>query len=280
MNQGTPKKPIITAPIVAAVLAAGALGMAGSNYLSNQSIAREIDDLRAALAQEDTSYRFDSQQQFDRAVIANIDNYVLSKQRQEVDAKYAQFQAALESTLDDKHIYGDLGARFTLVEFSDLECPYCKRFHDIPKSIVDASNGNVNWQWKHLPLSFHNPAAEKEAQAAECIAEQKGNRGFWVFVNEVFQHSNGNGSGVPNLANLVTGVGAALDMFRECMVSGRHREKVIADAQQASEHGITGTPATLIVDNQTGKRQLLGGAQPPQAFMAVIRKMLAETKDG
>ncbi len=68
-----------------------------------------------------------------------------------------------------------------------------------------------------MPLDFHNPAAHKEALAAECIAEQKGNRGFWVFVNEIFHHSKGNGAGVSDLASVVTGVGADLDAFRECL---------------------------------------------------------------
>ncbi|MBJ6973827.1 protein-disulfide isomerase, partial [Vibrio cholerae] len=77
--------------------------------------------------------------------------------------------------------------------------------------------GNVNWQWKHMPLDFHNPAAHKEALAAECIAGQKGNRGFWVFVNDIFHHTQGNGGGVADLASVVTGVGADLDAFRECL---------------------------------------------------------------
>ncbi|ARX53898.1 hypothetical protein AM375_00115 (plasmid) [Escherichia coli] len=49
-----------------------------------------------------------------------------------MDQKYAQFEAAPEKVEDGKHIYGDLGARFTLVEFSDMECPFCKQFHDTP----------------------------------------------------------------------------------------------------------------------------------------------------
>lgn len=208
----------------------------------------------------------------------SINKFVAQKQQADIDQKYAQFEAAPEKVEDGKHIYGDLGARFTLVEFSDMECPFCKQFHDTPKQIVDASKGNVNWQWKHMPLDFHNPAAHKEALAAECIAEQKGNRGFWVFVNEIFHHSKGNGAGVSDLASVVTGVGADLDAFRECLSSGKHEDKVQADIQKAKSYGVNGTPATFVVDNQTGKSQLLGGAQPAQAIMAVMRKMMIESQ--
>ena len=178
-----------------------------------------------------------------------------------------------------KSIYGNVNARFTLVEFSDLECPFCKRFHETPKQLVDNSKGNVNWQWKHLPLGFHNPAAKRQAMAAECVREQKGNKAFWVFIDDVFQHSRGNGQGVPNLAALVEGVGADVDQVQECMSEGRYSDKIDQEAQQAANNGINGTPATFVVDNTTGKTQLLTGAQPPQAIMAAIRKMMAEQEE-
>lgn len=221
---------------------------------------------------------FKSKAEFEVAVAESINKFVAQKQQADIDQKYAKFEAAPEKVDDGKHIYGAPGARFTLVEFSDMECPFCKQFHDTPKQIVDASKGNVNWQWKHMPLDFHNPTAHREALAAECIAEQKGNRGFWVFVNDIFHHSQGNGAGVADLASVVTGVGADLDEFRDCLGSGKHEDKVEADIQKAKSYGVNGTPATFVVDNQTGKSQLLGGAQPAQAIMAVMRKMMIESQ--
>lgn len=242
--------------------------------LSEQKVA----ELETKVATLQGQLSFKDQSEFEVAVAASINKFVAQKQQADIDQKYAQFEAAPEKVEEGKHIYGDLGARFTLVEFSDMECPFCKRFHDTPKQIVDASKGNVNWQWKHMPLDFHNPAAHKEALAAECIAEQKGNRGFWVFVNDIFHHTQGNGGGVADLASVVTGVGADLDAFRECLGSGKYEDKVEADIQKAKSYGVNGTPATFVVDNHTGKSQLLGGAQPAQAIMAVMRKMMIESQ--
>lgn len=267
--------------VVAAVL----LGLVGTGFgiyqfVKEKELAQEIASVKSTVNQvkDAESVTFKSKAEFEAAVAESINKFVAQKQQADIDQKYAQFEAAPEKVEDGKHIYGDLGARFTLVEFSDLECPYCKQFHDTPKQIVDASKGNVNWQWKHMPLDFHNPAALKEALAAECVAEQKGNRGFWVFVNDVFQYSQGNGRGVADLPSLVTGVGADLEAFRECFASGRFEEKVLADIRQAKSHGVNGTPATFVVDNHTGKSQLLGGAQPAQAIMAVMRKMMIESQ--
>lgn len=198
--------------------------------------------------------------------------------QQAMQAKYAKYTSAVEHVANDKTLYGNPSARFTLVEFSDLECPFCKQFHDTPKGIVDGSKGIVNWQWKHLPLGFHNPAAMKEALAAECVKELKGNRAFWVFVDDVFKYSRGNGKGVDDLAGLAQGVGVEPGQFIDCMASERHAATVKADMAQAQKNGINGTPATFVVDNQTGQTQLLTGKQPSQAFIATIRKMAVEAK--
>ncbi|EOX1519440.1 DsbA family protein [Vibrio cholerae] len=267
------------------VVAAIILGLAGTGFgiyqfVKEKELAQEIASVKSTVNQvkDAEGVTFKSKAEFEAAVAESINKFVAQKQQADIDQKYAQFEAAPEKVEDGKHIYGDLGARFTLVEFSDMECPFCKRFHDTPKQIVDASKGNVNWQWKHMPLDFHNPAAHKEALAAECIAEQKGNRGFWVFVNDIFYHTQGNGGGVADLASVVTGVGADLDAFRECLGSGKYEDKVEADIQKAKGYGVNGTPATFVVDNQTGKSQLLGGAQPAQAIMAVMRKMMIESQ--
>ena len=270
---------------VIAAIVLGALGTGIGVYQSVKvdQLTNDISKLNNSVnnmnAITTNSITFKNQAEFDIAVAASINMLVEKKQQDDINQKYTQFNAAAEKVSDGKHIYGDLTARFTLVEFSDIECPYCKRFHDTPKQIVDASKGNVNWQWKHMPLDFHNPAALKEAVAAECISEQKGNRGFWVFINEMFEHTQGNGAGVRDLSALVTGVGANLDAFRECLAAGKMDEKVQENIQQAKGLGINGTPATFVVDNKTGKSQLLGGAQPPEAIMAAMRKMLVEDQE-
>ncbi|MBW3762764.1 DsbA family protein [Aeromonas veronii] len=269
------------------VIAAIVLGALGTGIGIYQSVKlgqltndlhkmnRTLSNMSATAA---TSVTFKNLAEFDTSVAASINKLVEQQQKDNISQKYAKFDAAAEQVGDGKHIYGDLNARFTLVEFSDIECPYCKRFHDTPKQLVDVSKGNVNWQWKHMPLDFHNPAALKEAVAAECISEQKGNRGFWVFINDMFEQTQGNGAGVKDLAEVVTGVGADLRVFRECLATGKMDEKVQENIQQAKSLGINGTPATFVVDNKTGKSQLLGGAQPPEAIMAVMRKMMIESQ--
>ncbi len=88
------------------------------------------------------------------------------KQALQVQAALSGWDSAVESMPEGRNIYGSLNAEFSLVEFSDLECGFCKRLHPTPKSLVEQSAGRINWEWRHFPLSFHNPSASGGAHAA------------------------------------------------------------------------------------------------------------------
>lgn len=212
------------------------------------------------------------------AVEQALQNRVLAQQQQAREERLGKYTLADNNIPDDKHIYGNYNARFTLVEFSDIECPYCKRFHDTPKNIVDQSQGHVNWQWKHLPLSFHNPTSERQAQATECVKDLEGNQMFWVYLDELFKQTRGGGQGA-NVVAIAQDLGVDVNAFTSCLNSGKFQEKVQSDVAQATKMGITGTPATFIVDNQTGKTQFLSGAQPEEAILAAIRKIATEAEE-
>ena len=62
-----------------------------------------------------------------------------------------------------------------MIEFSDFECPFCKRFHDTVKKLVEESSGQVRWVYRHFPLEqLHPVKARQESLAAECVAELGG----------------------------------------------------------------------------------------------------------
>lgn len=193
-------------------------------------------------------------------------------------AQFAKFSAAADEVPNDARVYGELKARFTLAEFSDMECPFCKKLHPNLKEIVDRSNGAVNWQWRHLPLSFHNPAATDDAKAAECFAEQKGNRGFWVFLDQIFEKSAGNGGGVKDMSDIVKWLGGDKVKFAQCMSSDNYKDRIAEHMRMGEKIGATGTPATVIIDNLTGEKEFVSGAQPISAFISIMKKMMVGEK--
>lgn len=81
------------------------------------------------------------------------------------------------------HILGNPDASIVIIEYSDYECPYCKSFHPTLTQIVQNSNGNVAWVYRHWPI--HQGSLEKLI-AAECIATLKGNDAFWKYTDLLF----------------------------------------------------------------------------------------------
>lgn len=170
-------------------------------------------------------------------------------------------------------IYGSPDARFTMVVYADTECSYCRQFHPTPKGIVDASKGNVNWEYQHLVV--FGDQSLRQAQASECIGEQLGNRAYWVYLSGIYANTQGSGKGA-DMRRLAQDVGADLSAFDTCVSSGSYISEIQASSASARAMGITGTPATVLVDNHTGETQMLGGAQPTEAFVQVMRQMMQQ----
>jgi len=257
---------------LAIIISLVAIGIVGMQYRQMGAITQALQEVKDSIPEKQ------SPEDFQKSLVGALNQLAAEKAAAANAAKLEKYANAQEEVPGGKHIYGNLKARFSLVEFSDLECPFCKRFHDTPRELVDVSNGNVNWQWMHLPLDFHNPAAKVEAHAAECVAEQKGNRAFFAFLEDVFTESAGNGQGAKNIAAMAASFGVDEQEFVACMKEGRYNSKIEEHTDKARQKGISGTPATFVVDNQTGNMQLVSGAQPGQALLAAISKLKAESE--
>jgi len=81
------------------------------------------------------------------------------------------------------HLFGSADAPVVVVEYSDYECPYCKAFQATMKQVVEESNGQVAWMYRHWPI--HAGSVEKLV-AAECVAKLKGNDAFWKYSELLF----------------------------------------------------------------------------------------------
>lgn len=177
------------------------------------------------------------------------------------------------------HIYGNPQAPISLIEYSDFECPYCKQFHPTARRIVDDYGGRVNWVYRHFPLAFHNPGAQKQAEASECAAELGGNDAFWRYADRIFERTKSNGKGFP-LENLVP-LAAEIDLddvaFRRCLDSGRHEQRVRQDFVEGTQAGVTGTPGNILRDNRTGQVIAIAGALPYERVRSNIERLLSDT---
>lgn len=174
------------------------------------------------------------------------------------------------------HIYGRPDALVSLIEYSDFECPFCKRFHPTAKRAVDSSRGQINWVYRHFPLEFHNPLAQKEAEASECAGALGGNEAFWRYADLIYERtrSNGNGLSPKSLTPFAGEIGLDEGEFRKCLEEGRFTARVQEDYDEGVRIGITGTPGNIVLNNETGDVAPAPGAIPYEALREVIDRLL------
>ena len=180
----------------------------------------------------------------------------------------------IKPVTDKDHIRGNKNAKITLVEYSDLECPFCKRFHPTMQELMKTYGDKIRWVYRHFPLSFH-ANAQKEAEATECVAELGGNDAFWSYVDKLFEKTTSNGTGFAllELGPLAFEVGVNQSAFQRCLDSGKYEQLVKDQIADGTTGGVSGTPSTFLIDGN-GKSQIIVGAQPVEAFKTAIDTML------
>ena len=182
--------------------------------------------------------------------------------------------------LDDDPVLGDKNAPVTLVDFSDYECPFCKRHFDqtypqLKKDYIDT--GKVKMVYRDLPLSFHQNA-HKEAEAAECARDQGGDIVYFKYHDEIFKRTTSNGTGLAldKLPVIAKDLGLNGDVLQKCLDSEKYKAEVDKDIADAAKYGATGTPSFFIGKSAGSEIEgtILIGAQPYSAFKTIIDQQL------
>jgi protein-disulfide isomerase len=182
----------------------------------------------------------------------------------------AQPEIGIRPVTSRDHIRGDLKAPVKIIEFSDTECPLCKRLYPTLQQVVQQYSGKVAWVYRHLPVKEIHPRALKEAEATECAAELGGNDKFWAYLDRVFEVTPSNDRLDPaELPRIAIHVGLDSEKFGRCLKSDRHAGRVAEDAAEAIAAGAPGTPYSLVVA-PNGKTFAVVGAQPYESWELVV----------
>lgn len=180
---------------------------------------------------------------------------------------------------EEDHIKGKLGAKVTIVEYSDFECPFCKQFHESLETVTaEYSDDEVAWVFRQFPLEqLHPVKAMAAAMASECVAELGGNEAFWKFTDGYFENTlTNNRTDIETLIpKLVTTTGVDKDEFTSCFEGNRHQEAINTDIQNAIATGGRGTPWSIAI-GPDGKTYPINGSLPAASVRQLIDQLLAQ----
>lgn len=191
---------------------------------------------------------------------------------QQVAGNTQQAGGVVNVSADDDAVLGDPNAPVTLIEFSDFQCPFCRKFMketlpQIKKGYIDT--GKARLVYRDFPLSFH-PGAMPAAEGSECAREQSK---FWEMHDVIFDEQEKQGSGTvqftaDDVKKWAAKIGLNTSKFNQCLDLGKYKQEVEKDIADGSAAGVSGTPAVFV------NGRLMVGAQPFAAFKAVIDEEL------
>ena len=163
---------------------------------------------------------------------------------------------------------GEADAPLTIIEFSDFQCSFCRRFwRDTLPKIEEGyiRTGKIRFVYRHLAIL--GPMSAQAAEAAECAHEQGK---FWPYHDRLFERAGPFAFTVARLKGYARELGLEGDAFDRCLDAGKHRVKVRNETMVGQFLGATGTPTFLI------NGQLLIGAHPFEVFARAIDEELRE----
>lgn len=150
----------------------------------------------------------------------------------------------------DEHRQGSPDATITIVEYSDIDCPFCKEFHKTMQRIIDTygKEGKVAWVYRNFPITSLHPNARRHAVAAECVAKLGGNAAYWKFLSILFAEAPGNNRTDPSrYGEFAQRVGVDSTDLQTCIDTDNLGEKVDKQRAEALAAGAQGTPFSIIV---------------------------------
>jgi protein-disulfide isomerase len=169
----------------------------------------------------------------------------------------------VEVGLDGAPVRGAREAPVTIVEFSDFQCPYCKRSKSVTKQVLQQYSGKVKLAFRDFPLREIHPLAQKAAEAARCAGEQGK---YWEYHDLLFAKAPE--LEVSSLKQYATALGLDSTRFNECLQQGKYAALVEKDVQDGIQLGVSSTPSFFV----NGRPVI--GAQPFSAFERIIEEEL------
>jgi protein-disulfide isomerase len=201
------------------------------------------------------------------------------------DMKWVVFGDVVDTTVDpakavmskinlkDEPCTGPKDAKVTIVEYSDFQCPFCKRGYDtIEQNVLKDYSGKVKFCFKSFPLSFH-PWAQPAAIAAECAKMQNADA-YWKLYHAFFDNQQAlNPQNVKDKATeYLKDTKVDMAKWNDCFDNKKSLDRVNAQQTEGGSLGVTGTPAFFV------NGRMLVGAQPYEKFKDVIDDELASAK--
>lgn len=245
----------------------------GQEADDNQSLQSEVQALKSEVQKLQTG------QEAIRKELATLVRLLARQQQAEGKPRMRPF-APLDLAITNAPSMGNMDAPVTLVEFTDYQCPFCKRYNaevkpQLLKEYVES--GKLRYIMKEFPITRIHPRAAKAAEAALCAGDQGQH---WELHDVLF--ANQQTLGLEDLARHAQSLNLDMTQFANCLEGGKYTLQVRQDVQQGVQARVTGTPTFFLglsdpaSPGKIKATKQLVGAQPFGQFKKTIDALLVE----
>ncbi|NOZ43925.1 MAG: DsbA family protein [bacterium] len=159
-----------------------------------------------------------------------------------------------------------------MLEYSELFCPYCRRQHNngVIDAVLNNYKGEVNASFRNFIV---HPGAKKYAEAAECVADIKGEKAYNEFIDKAFHLDSAIND--QSMETILKEIGVSSKKVNACIDKGTFADRVDTETTEGRTlFGVKGTPGNVIIDRETGEFILIPGAYPKEKFIEEIDKLM------
>ena len=266
-------------------------GLIQSKLIAAEAAARKVSEadlLKAEVVDKSPAVSPDDVQKFYDANKARLQNKTFDETKdtiqnmlnqQKQSERRSQFLTELSQKADVKVLLdpprvavkvpdtaptiGSAAAPVTIVEWSDYQCPFCRRAHPTVEQVLNEYKDKIRFVYRDYPLPFHQQAMPA-SEAVHC-AEDQGK--FWEYHRNLFEVQGDLSQA--DLSKRATDIGLDAAAFSACVQSKKHDAAIQSAASDGSAAGVTGTPAFFI------NGRMLVGAQPIEQFRDIINDELS-----
>ena len=191
---------------------------------------------------------------------------VITELKKKYPTKVSLKPPVVQVSLGSTPAKGNPKAPVTIIEFSDYQCPFCKKAEPTVQEVLKVYGPDkVRFAYRNFPLPMHTDA-RPAAEAAGCAAEQGK---FWEYHEKLMAAKD---LSPANLSTMATELGMDKKKFDDCYAAEKFKNDIEKDVKAGEEAGVNGTPAFFI------NGRMLDGAQPFEKFKEVIDEELAAQK--
>ncbi len=178
----------------------------------------------------------------------------------------------LSKMKEGAYVVGNKDAKFTVIEYSDPECPFCIRHYNDKtiENLMSAYEGNVNHIVK-VVQGVNHPGTEYKSLALLCAGKLGGDKAYYALYDKILGESTPENPTTTAQVDTFAGqVGLNAKNFSSCVSSKELMSTYSANWQEALSFKSGGTPGNLVINNETGEYRLIAGAYPVDSFKQII----------